>query len=293
MRTVSAALVAGAAVVVAVAVAVAVTGARPSPDGFTPSPTAQLSPDALRAAVADGGDPVRLRLEVLAEVPVDPGAFTQGLEFDDGGSLLMSTGLYGSSTVRRVDPATGQAVAVAPLDPSWFAEGLTMAGPPDRREVAMVTWREGTAVFLDPATLAERRRVTYDGEGWGLCELDDASLVMSDGTGVLTRRQPDTFAVTGRTTVTRSGQPVTRLNELECAGGLVWANVWQTDRIVAIDPDRGTVVGELDASTLRQRVANPSADVLNGIAAVPGTTDEFVLTGKRWATLFTVRLTAG
>lgn len=296
MRTLPAAVVAIAAMVVAVAVAVAVTitvtGAERSPLAFTPSPTRQLSADGLRAAVDVGGDPVQLRLEILSEVPVDPGAFTQGLEFDDDGSLLMSTGLYGSSTLRRLDPATGRATATVALDPSWFAEGLTMTGSGDQREVAVLTWREGVAAFFDPTTLTERRRATYGGEGWGLCQLDDTNLVMSDGSGVLTARQPDTFAITGRTTVTRSGRPVDRLNELECAHGLVWANVWQTDQIVAIDPASGTVVGELDASALRQRVTDPSAEVLNGIAAVPGTTDEFVVTGKRWPTLFTVRISA-
>ena len=79
----------------------------------------------------------------------------------------------------------------------------------------------------------------YEGEGWGLCH-DGARLVMSDGSDRLTFRDPETFAVLGDVPVTLDGEPLPALNELECVDGAVWANVYQTDRIVRDRPcERG------------------------------------------------------
>jgi glutaminyl-peptide cyclotransferase len=88
--------------------------------------------------------------------------------------------------------------------------------------------------------------------------------------------------------VTEAGAPVTQINELECVGGAVWANIWQTDDIVRIDPADGRVTAVVDASGLLDPARRAGTDVLNGIAAVPGT-DEFLLTGKFWPSTFRVR----
>jgi glutamine cyclotransferase len=111
---------------------------------------------------------------------------------------------------------------------------------------------------------------------------------MSDGSDRLTFRDPSTFAETGHVDVTLDGKPVDQLNELDCSGGVVWANLWQSDRIVRINTATGTVTGVLDIDL--PAGDRPGADVLNGIAAVPGTTDRFYLTGKLWDTLYEVRI---
>ena len=262
------------------------------------SSAASLDIADLRAAF--NGDPVPLRFEVIDEISTDPDSFTQGLEFTPDGRLFESTGRYGRSALRRIDPASGATIDETPVDPTWWAEGITLvegdrvagdrvAGDrPD--ELAMLTWREGVVAFFDPDTLTERRRASYDGEGWGLCQLDDGILMMSNGTADLTLRDPGTFAIIDQVTVTRSGNPLPGLNELECAGGLVWANVWPTDTIVAIDPSTGEVLAELDASGIFDRRASPGADVLNGIAMVPGTTDQMWLAGKLWPSSWVVRV---
>ena len=54
------------------------------------------------------GQVEQLVVKVLAVYPHDPTAFTQGLVWD-GGLLYESTGLYGRSSLRRVDPMTGEA----------------------------------------------------------------------------------------------------------------------------------------------------------------------------------------
>ena len=234
------------------------------------------------SATADPGVQ-RLRIEVLSTQPHDTTAFTEGLEVD-GGQLYESTGLEGRSTIQRSDLASGAVQARQALAPDLFGEGVTLAG--DR--LWQLTWTSGMAISRDPRSLAETGRVSYDGEGWGLCAQPDR-LVMSNGSSTLTFRDRTTFAVLGTVDVTASGAPLNRLNELECTpDGQVWANVWQTDRIVRIAPGSGRVTAIVDASGLLTAQQAASADVLNGIAALPGT-DEFLVTGKLWPTVFTVR----
>jgi glutaminyl-peptide cyclotransferase len=226
-----------------------------------------------------------LRPQVLAELPHDPAAFTQGFEID-GDVLYEGTGLQGRSQLRELDPVTGAARRSVALPGQLFGEGITVVG--DR--IWQLTWRDGVALEWDRATLALRREVPLDGEGWGLC-LDGGRLIRSDGTDRLHFHDPETFAEQGTVAVTLDGAPLTELNELECVDGQVWANVWQTDRIVRIDPADGRVTAVVDAAGLLDPGRRAGADVLNGVAAVPGT-DEFLVTGKLWPAMYRVRFVA-
>ncbi|MCC5954412.1 MAG: glutaminyl-peptide cyclotransferase [Acidimicrobiia bacterium] len=216
-------------------------------------------------------------------MPADATAFTQGLEVTSDGRLFESTGQYGSSDIREVDLATGEVLRLRPLDDSEFGEGLTVVG--DR--LIVLTWQENTAIVVDPDTFEDIERFTYEGQGWGLC-YDGDRLVMSDGSAQLTFRDPDTFEVVGNVVVRLDDQPLVRINELECVDDRVYANVWQTEDIVIIDPESGVVETVIDASGLLSRAEAARVDVLNGIAAVPGT-DEFLITGKNWPSMFRVR----
>jgi len=230
----------------------------------------------------------RLVPRVLAEHPHDPTAFTQGLEIVDG-SLVESTGRYGVSTLRLVALETGGEIASVDLDDDLFGEGVTSLG--DGR-LLQLTWKAGRALVWDAASLQPLDTWSYDGQGWGICRLDDDTLAMSDGSATLTLRDIDGFRRTGGVEVLLDGVPVDRLNELECVDGTVWANVWQTGRIVAIDPSTGGVVAVVDASGLPvDRSVLGSDDVLNGIAH-DATTGRFLLTGKRWPVLFEVEFVA-
>lgn len=230
-----------------------------------------------------GGETVEtLRPEVVAEHPHNPEAFTQGLELADS-ILYESTGLVGRSWIEARDFATGEEIARQDLDLPYFGEGLTVTE--DR--VWQVTWRDGTAFERDPQTLEEISTVEYEGEGWGLCSYPDR-IVMSDGTDTLTFRDPETFAVLGTVAVTLRGEALDQLNELDCAEEGVYANVFQTDWIVRISPDDGSVNAVIDASNLLSADERAGVDVLNGIAAIPDT-DRFLLTGKLWPKMFEVR----
>jgi glutamine cyclotransferase len=229
----------------------------------------------------------QLTVEVVESYDHDPGSFTQGLELAEhpefGAVLYESAGLYGESDVRITDPGTGDVLASQDLPAEDFAEGLTLT----EDAVWQITWQEHRAYKRDLTTLDVIETVEYEGEGWGICS-DGEQLVMSDGSDTLTFRDPATFDETGTVQVTLEGEPVFSINELECAGGQVWANLWQTDQIVRIDPATGEVGAVVDAAGLLTDEESAGADVLNGIAAAEeeGT---FYITGKQWPKLFLVR----
>ena len=132
------------------------------------------------------------------------------------------------------------------------------------------------------------RQFTYPGEGWGLT-YDGAELIQSDGSSRLTFRSPVDFAPRRELAVTRAGRPQFYLNELEWVNGEIWANVWQSDEILRIDPRSGQVTGSLDASQLLTAEERRHTDVLNGIAWDPER-KLFLITGKYWPKLFAVKI---
>ena len=221
------------------------------------------------------------RPTVIAETPHDPAAFTQGLQFD-GPALYESTGMVGQSQLRELDPATGAVLRAAPLPPDFFGEGIAVVG--DR--IWQLTWKNGVAIEWDKASFTPLRQVPMSGEGWGLC-YDGNRLVRSDGTDQLRFHDPTSFAEIGSVAVTYQGKPFTRLNELECVDGQVWANVFMTDQIARIDPATGKVTAVVDAARLLDDARRARADVLNGIAYAGN--GEFLVTGKYWPAMFRVR----
>jgi glutaminyl-peptide cyclotransferase len=225
--------------------------------------------------------PERLRAKVIRSFPHDPAAYTQGLLLYSG-KVYESTGLLGRSSVRRVDLESGAVEAQVSLDATLFGEGLARVGG----RLFQLTWQNGKAIVWNLTTLGKERELSYEGEGWGLC-YDGRELIMSDGSDRLTFRDPETFASKRQVTVRRSGQPVRYLNELECVDGLVYANVWQDSHIARIDPKTGDVTAWIDASGLLLREESTTAEVLNGIAQLPGT-NRFLLTGKLWPRSFEV-----
>ena len=267
-------------VLVAVLLLGALTGCRP-----TGSERAEASTEASTTAITEGlaaGVP-RLHPEVLGTLPHDTAAWTEGLEID-GGVLYESTGLAGKSRLSELDPDTGRLERASPLPADLYGEGATVLG--DR--IWQLTWQDGVALEWDRATLTPVRQVPWTGEGWGLCHTGDGRVIASDGTDVLRVRSGTDLAPLGTLTVRVAGRPLPGLNELECTPGAVWANVYRTDWLVRIDPVSGAVTAVVDAAGLLPADQRAGTDVLNGIAAIPGT-DEFLLTGKLWPTLFRVR----
>ena len=224
----------------------------------------------------------RLHVQVVQAYPHDPGAFTQGLVLA-GGRLFESTGLEGRSSLREVELATGKVLRRLDVPAPVFAEGLALVGT----RLFQITWKQETVYTYDRDTFKKGPTFPYTGEGWGICH-DGRELVMSDGSARLTFRGPETFRPVREVTVRDDGRPVEQLNELECVGPHVYANIWQTDHIVRVDPKTGAVTATIDASGLLNPAERFGTDVLNGIAYDPSN-DTFLITGKLWPKLFRVR----
>lgn len=231
-------------------------------------------------------EPDRWRVEVLDRRAHDTGAYTQGLLWRDG-TIYESTGSYGASSLRSWRWEDGSELARVELDRDLFGEGIALV-PGSEERLIQLTWRRGTALVwtLDPFT--ELRRIGFTGEGWGLA-YDGSHLIMSDGTPVLTFRDPETLEVRRRLRVTRSGMPVDDVNELELVDDLLFANLFGSDEIAVIDVGSGSVVAIVDASGLLTADEAEEADVLNGIAYRPDA-GTFLLTGKYWPWVFEVRI---
>ncbi len=261
-------------------------GATPAAGASTGAPSGT---SALTGTPAASGPPVqpvpgaaeRLKVKVLSVRPHDPTCYTQGLVWDRG-TLYESCGLYGRSSVRQVDPRTGEVLRRLDVPPGFFAEGLAEVG----NRLVQLTWREGAAFVYDLRRFERTGERHYEGEGWGLCD-DGRRLVMSDGSDRLSFRDRQTFVPLGGVDVRLDGSPARQLNELECVGGVVYANVYMTDQILRIDPASGRVGAAIDAGGLLDAAEQAQADVLNGIAYDPAKRT-FLITGKLWPKLFEV-----
>lgn len=249
-----------------------------------------LSAFPLAAALLAGCSPdsgvEHLTAEVQERLPFDDTSFTQGLEVGADGNLYVGTGQEGESRIYIRTPE-GDELRSQDLDPQFFGEGITLIDD----SLWQLTWQNNTAVRRDAATLEETGRATYEGEGWGICNRPDADeVVFSDGSAQLRRMDPETLEERERFDVTLDGEPVAGLNELECVGDDIYANIFTTTDIVRIDAETGKVTAVIDASGLPNNATDDPNHVLNGIAHVPGTENppEFYLTGKRWPDMYKV-----
>ncbi len=221
---------------------------------------------------------------IIHTYPHDPGAFTQGLIFENG-ILYEGTGLRGRSSLRKVELETGDVLQIYNLANQFFGEGVTMYDD----EILQLTWQSRIGFVYDEESFNLLRTFNYPTEGWGITH-DGTNLIMSDGTSTLYFWDPETFTETNRIEVYDDDGPVVRLNELEYIQGKVYANVWQTDRIAIIDPQTGQVVGWIDLEGLLNLEGTPQpVDVLNGIA-YDTEGDRLFVTGKLWPKLFEIEL---
>ena len=237
------------------------------------------------AMPVDGTDSNELAEErdliLIETTPHDPTAFTQGLEVH-GNLIIESTGLYGHSGLRELDPSSGDVLRETVVDEAYFSEGITVFDS----TIIMLTWTSGTALIFDLETLSLTGNISYEGEGWGLC-FDGQYLVMSNGSSELAFRDPVTFEIRRSVTVILNDEELDRLNELECVGSTVYANVWGQDRIVAINSSSGVVEFYVSAASLAADQGHTKNEVLNGIA-FDESNGGFWITGKNWTAMYLV-----
>jgi len=217
--------------------------------------------------------------------PHDPSAFTQGLFFHQG-CLYESTGLNGKSLLSKKELRTGKTLQEVIIDQKYFGEGSVVL----KNKIYQLTWRNETLLVYDAGSLRPIRRMKYHGEGWGLAT-DGRYLLMSNGSSIITVREPDTFGVVRKIHIHDGDTPVDGLNELEFIKGEIWANIFNEDVIARISPRSGKVVGWIDLSALRTYLPHDvQVDVINGIA-YDAATDRIFVTGKYWPKIFEIQLT--
>ena len=230
--------------------------------------------------------PEQFSYKVLATFAHDTSSYTQGLEFNDG-MLYESDGEYGSSSLRKVDPKTGKVLKKQDLANEVFAEGLSILGD----KLVQLTWQENVGLVYNKNSLVLQGQFPYQNsrEGWGLCN-NGERFYKSDGTNQIYFLNKDTYQEEGFIEVYNNQGPVNQLNELEFIDGKIYANVYQSDKIVMIDPKTGAVTGEIDLSGILQpKDRYPNTDVLNGIA-YDKVGKKLYVTGKKWAKLFQIAL---
>lgn len=251
--------------------------------GFSSASAGVMSVSGLQKAQPS---PEKLPYQIVKTYPHDPKAFTQGLVYRDG-YLYEGTGQYGSSNLRKVDIKTGDVVQVKPLSREYFGEGITILGS----RIYQLTWYAAMAFVYDLASfeLLNTLRYPVAVEGWGLTT-DGRDLIMGDGSSELFYLDPDTFALKKRLHVTLNDSAVCNINELEYIDGVIFANVWQTNYIIRIDPKSGRVTGIVDLRQIAPVKYRGHTDyVLNGIAYDPASKHLYV-TGKMWPELFKIEL---
>jgi glutamine cyclotransferase len=225
---------------------------------------------------------VKYSYKIIKIFPHDPGAFTQGLVWDEG-VLYEGTGLYGKSSLRKTKLDSGEVLKKVKLSDQFFGEGVTIFN--DR--IIQLSWRSNIGFVYDKNTLNVIRKFRYDNEGWGITH-DGDKLIMSNGSANLYFLDPGTFKEIGKIEVRDEVGPVTRLNELEYIRGQIFANVWKTDRIAIIDPRNGQVTGWIDLQSLTDLAGGDRrAKTLNGIA-YDKERDRLFVTGKLWPKIYEI-----
>lgn len=223
--------------------------------------------------------------QIVSVYPHSSEAFTQGLVYDDG-LLFEGTGLYGRSTLRRVQLQTGRILDEKHLDSSLFGEGIALF----QDRIVQLTWQSSLGLVYGKENMTEIGSFRYQNEGWGLTS-NDSCLIMSDGTDILHILNPESFAEVGRISVKIDGKSLQGLNELELVKGQIYANIWPTNWIAIISPENGKVLGKIDLQGIltQEDLKGRRVDVLNGIA-YDAKEDRLFVTGKLWPKLFQIRI---
>lgn len=234
-------------------------------------------------------EPPLINYSVVNVYPHDTASFTEGLVVHNG-QLYESTGGQPAennfkSWMGPVDLKTGKAIKKVMLDTSYFGEGINIF----KGRLYQLTWQDQKGFVYDPETFRKLSEFTYQGQGWSLTD-DGTHLIMSDGSNNLRYVEPDSFRVQKIVGVEDNNGPVGNINELEFINGFIYANQWNTNYILKIDPASGNVVGKIDFATLSNEVRTryPDALEMNGIA-YDSAANKIYVTGKAWPHLYEVR----
>ena len=224
--------------------------------------------------------------EVVARYPHSEHAYTQGLLIHDG-YIYEGTGTYGASKIMRSDLKTGKILKEKALSSDYFGEGITIFD----NKIYQLTYKAAKAFVYDLDSFEKINEFVYHfqtAEGWGLTH-NDTSLIASDGGASLYFLDPNDFSIQKTIEVFDENGSVLNVNELEYRNGVIYANIYTSARIIAIDSKTGMVLDNYTArGVVMQSEATPDMDVLNGIAINP-LNGNLLITGKNWSRIYEVR----
>ncbi|XOV66286.1 MAG: glutaminyl-peptide cyclotransferase [Fluviicola sp.] len=231
-------------------------------------------------------EPATFQAKIIGNpLPHDPNSFTQGLEFKNG-KLFEGVGLFGESKILEVNLQSGEIIRKLGLDPSHFGEGITILG----NKLYQLTWQKGKCLVYDytsdPDIFILLEDKSYEGEGWGLCN-NGVELILSNGTEEIQFIDPESFEVKRTINVYSDQGAFSQINELEYIDGKIYANIYQQNLVIAIDPATGKVLELVDCNDLSSRGGAAMGKELNGIAK-NDETGKIYMTGKKWSALFHV-----
>jgi len=228
-------------------------------------------------------EPELYQCQVVKTYPHNENDYTQGL-FYDKGILYEGTGHRGESVLKKIDFKTGKLIAELSLPKEYFGEGITAY----KDKIIQLTWTSKVGFVYDKSTFKLLTTIEYYTQGWGITS-DDKKLIMSDGTQTIHFLDPEYFNETGKIEVYDHNGPVDNINELEYIDGLVYANIWQTEEIIAFDLNTGKVLKRIDCSSIvPKQFKNELDKVLNGIA-YDKENNRYFITGKNWPKLYQVK----
>jgi glutamine cyclotransferase len=231
-----------------------------------------------------------INYSLINTLPHDTTSYTQGLLIHDG-HFFESTGSpinqkQTKSVFGILDTTTGKINIKAELDRNkYFGEGIVII----KNKVFQLTWKNQIGFIYDAKTFKPQGQFNFaNKEGWGLTT-DGNDIIMSDGTNVLTYLDPMTLKIIKTINVTNNGYAEDYLNELEYIKGYIYANVYQKNYIVKIDPTNGNVVGIIDLSSLdnKAKLKSQGAEVPNGIA-FDSISNKIYVTGKLWPDIYQI-----
>lgn len=233
-------------------------------------------------------EPKKLSYKVIRSFPHDSEAYTQGLIYKDG-VLYESTGQQRRSSIRAINPNTGEVIRKKSLEPQYFGEGIAIVG----NEIYMLTYRAQIGFVFDLVTFDLIRKFNLQTrEGWGLT-LQNDTIIMSDGSANLYFFSPDNyFTLLGQKEICNTRGLVNNINELEYTPDGLYSNVYGQHLIYLIDVKKGIVTHELDLTDLfPPNVPLDMDHVLNGIA-YNEKSNTFYVTGKQWPVMYEISISA-
>ncbi len=228
-----------------------------------------------------------LKYKILHIYKHNPDYYCQGFELYNG-SLFEGTGLYGKSNIIEYDYQNGKIIQQKNLDKQFFGEGITIF----KDKIYQLTWQEHQ-VFVYDFKLKLLKTLPWKEEGWGLTH-NDSFLIVSTGSNIIYFVQPADFKIVKQINIQQNGNAINHINELEYVDGVIYANIYLTDKIIKIDAETGNVLAEADLSNILAEVGitkKPTETdpgfVLNGIA-YNKKTNTFLITGKSWEEIFEI-----